>query len=748
MEAFGLLLPDHSPALARALHLPAMHRWGPAFAPLFLAVLAHHGRPIFPEAPRDRQIWKPFEAYDPHAAAEDIGAFLLNYFVDAWRDGPNLPECQAFQHHLAGLVALADQIGSMEAHFPLGRHVHDALMADSAARAQRAIAALRLDGSGIRAGLRNIDAATAFGWPQGSAPKPMQQRLRDLPVDARLVVLESETGSGKTEAAILRFQRLFAAGEVDSMYFAVPTRAAASALHARIDRAIRAMTAEEAVLAVPGYLRAGAASGRALPGFEVLWDDAPEEALRMARWAAETPRRFLASFVAVGTVDQVMLAGLRVKWAHFRTAALSRALLVIDEVHASERYMQAVLDGVLRTHLAGGGHALLMSATLGADARAKWLVGPRGKPDRAVAYPALSWREGKQERHLPLQHDGRSKTVAVSAQPVMAVTDAVARLAIDAAARGARVLVIRNTVNQVIATQQAIEALMPNAPLLHVNGVPAPHHGRFAAEDRLLLDQAVEAGFGKHAPLAPIIAVGSQTLEQSLDICADILISDLCPIDVLLQRIGRLHRHDRPRATGFETAPCVVLAPEALEPGAGLVRFGLGHHDGRGVYPDMTGLEAVRRLIAERPVWTIPRDNRDLVEAGTDPQALDALAARLGHGWTQDRLGLSGTNIAKDQHGRSVSIDRTIPFDNPQILFPDDEKILTRLGSDRFMVELGGAIGPFGHPVSRMTLPEHLMRAADPAEQPQVEQVEDGLLLRWGAHAIRYTRLGAIITQS
>ena len=63
-----------------------------------------------------------------------------------------------------------------------------------------------------------------------------------------------------------------------------------------------------------------------------------------------------------------MLAALQVKHAHLRGSALSRSLLVIDEVHASDTYMTAVIDRLLRGHLAAGGYALLMSATLGARA--------------------------------------------------------------------------------------------------------------------------------------------------------------------------------------------------------------------------------------------------------------------------------------------------------------------------------------------------------------------------------------------
>ena len=139
--------------------------------------------------------------------------------------------------------------------------------------------------------------------------------------------------------------------------------------------------------------------------------------------------------------------------------------------------------------------------------------------------------------------------------------------------------------------------------LFSCQGVAALHHGRFAAEDRNLLDAAVEEQVGANREGGGRVVIGTQTLEQSLDIDADLLITDLCPMDVLLQRIGRLHRHERPegRPAGFESAVCHVLLPDGddLSPllKRGSNRNGLG--PGSYVYEDLRILEATRRLVAE-----------------------------------------------------------------------------------------------------------------------------------------------------
>ena len=120
-------------------------------------------------------------------------------------------------------------------------------------------------------------------------------------------------------------------------------------------------------------MRAGDATGERLPNYEVWWDDHPDVRTEKRRWAAERAKRYLAAQIAVGTVDQAMMAVLQVKHAHMRAACLARNLLVVDEVHASDTYMSTILEHLLCAHLEAGGYAMLMSATLGSVARCRWL---------------------------------------------------------------------------------------------------------------------------------------------------------------------------------------------------------------------------------------------------------------------------------------------------------------------------------------------------------------------------------------
>ncbi len=228
----------------------------------------------------------------------------------------------------------------------------------------------------------------------------------------------------------------------------------------------------------------------------------------------------------------------------------------------------------------------------------------------------------------------------------------------------------------------------------------------------MLLDLAVEQAIGKESALGGRIVIGTQTLEQSLDLCADLLITDLCPMDVLLQRIGRLHRHRRPRPEGFAQARTIVLCPEGgLDPLTRRADNGLGAYQGgpslSGVYVDVPGLQATLDQIVAHPAWHIPAMNRALVEAATHPQALEPLAE--AHGWTAYRQRVVGKALAEMRTAGLVTLDRTLPFldhEHRVRCFPDDEKIRTRLGGEGVILNLPeDTIGAFGTPIRRLALP-------------------------------------------
>lgn len=706
------------------------------------ALFAHHGRPV----PIDPcHAFPVVEGYD--WLAEEA---LMGEALDAWfpLDPPSetLLKSHRALNFFAGLLALADWVGSDTDHFP---HLLDPAVpgyaATARARAEVAVRRLGLVDPAWPETPPSFEGITGFETPRGP-----QHLIEDLPLASPLMILEAETGSGKTEAALWHFARLRSAGHVDALYFAVPTRAAAGQLQRRVDEAMRRVGGPEAILAVPGLTRAGAAEGRRLPDFTVLWDDGPDYG---ARWAAAQSTRFLAAPVAVGTVDQVLMGGLKVKHAAMRAAALARSLLVIDEVHASDVYMNRIARGIVSDHVAIGGHALLMSATLGSTERAGWLDTDVDDIETAIdaPYPAL-WRGGCR---TPIRDDSLAsaqKRVIVELVPTMDAVTAAAS-AVEAAARGARVLVIRNSVKEAVATWRHLLALRPDL-CLSVAGAPALHHSRFAMEDRALLDTAIEAALGKGSAQGGLIAIGTQTLEQSLDIDADLLISDLCPMDVLLQRIGRLHRHGRTRPQGFDVATAKVMAPEAgLERLARGPAFenGLGSWEAaggviEGVYLDLRSVEATRRLVETGGPWSIPADNRRLVEAATHPDALVAIEAEMG--WETYTRRVLGKELAEMGHAGMLAFDRGRAFPTCKDYPNADETVQTRLGARGPLLDLpDGTTGPFGHNITQIAPPAHWCRGMTGEEKVTVAADGADLVLSVAERRFRYGRHGLARTE-
>lgn len=713
-----------SELVALQSHLPLSDfvAWGgeDVSCPLLFAALGHHGRPGNVDENRFmREIWRRRDDRDPANGLSELVSSARAWFPAAFiSSASSLPAEPVFQHAFAGLVMLADWIGS-DASADAFRYQRDEDPPDrmpfARERAARIIAALGLDATAARTSLG--EHAPAFQGVWSFAPCSAQQAMLDLdaqPSAGTLTLLESETGSGKTEAALAHYLRLFHSGRVEGLYFALPTRTAATQIHKRVVDAVEKAFPIEAsrpavVLAVPGYLRVDGIEGqRALAGFDVLWNDNRMRADRHRGWAAKHPKRYLAGAVVVGTIDQALLSTLQIDHAHLRSTALLRHLLVVDEVHASDAYGTRLLQDVLGAQLAAGGHALLLSATLGTAARAR-LFTPHGKPRMPppplaeamlAPYPALVTRAEADAIPTVVAIDAPaiSKQVTTDLQPWADEPSSIVTEALEAARAGARVLILRNTVSDCVATQVALEAVAgerERALLFQCRGVAAPHHARFARADRAALDVAIDEGFGKGRERAlGIIAVATQTVQQSLDLDADLLLTDLCPMDVLLQRIGRLHRHStRVRPAGYGEPRVVVLVPAERDLGT-LIRpkgEARGKHGFGTVYDDLRILEATWRLLETEQVLDIPAMNRRLVEQTTHPEALAAIVAERDGAWLAHQTKVEGVNSADRGLASLNVIRRDQPLGELSACFPDkqleDRRISTRLGEgDRRLV--------------------------------------------------------------
>jgi CRISPR-associated endonuclease/helicase Cas3 len=584
-------LPD---AVRSALRAEMINEWCDDPEGVLYAIFCHHGEPV--PGPRISactslltQQWAAISDYDPVSEIDDLTEMLLSVFPLASENAAPFPATTRFQHALAGLIMTADWMGSDARFHPLAG-------ADDRPQSARNL----------------LDATRWSGWHSGARPHALlgnyeargaQIAVLSLPLTERLVVIEAPTGSGKTEASVIWADRLAAADLVDGMYFAVPTRSAATELHARIAEMmgrVHPNLVGRVVRAVPGLLDTDHPMN--------VWDEPT-----MPTWALGSTRRVMGAPIAVGTIDQAMLSQLRTRHSWLRAWCLARQLLVIDEVHASDPYMSEIVTRLVDEHLALGGYALLMSATLGETLRAKLEHRPRVDISAASTRPYPQVSTFGTEIRVDVTRT-RTTDLIIETQ-----ADAATRV-IAAAAGGEAVLWVRSTVADALDDYRAFQT---------AGAVTMLHHSRYADIDRQYLDGQVLRVLGPNGQRSGIIIVGTQTLEQSLDIDADLLVTDAVPADVLLQRLGRLHRH-----RSGTTPTAIVLEPGNLNDRVTLAGRPLGA-PGYGwawVYNPL----AVRETIAwirNRGAVSVPGDVREMVELATHADHLEVRAKAYGERW-------------------------------------------------------------------------------------------------------------------
>ncbi|MYU53460.1 type I-E CRISPR-associated protein Cse1/CasA [Streptomyces sp. SID7805] len=428
-----------------------------------------------------------------------------------------------------------------------------------------------------------------FDLPDGAVIRPVQEAAvrmaRQLPAGG-LLIIEAPMGEGKTEAAFAAAEILAARTGAGGCLVALPTRATGDAMFPRLlnwlahlpsdgPRSVVLAHAKSALNEVwAGLMRAG---HRTIAAVEPDSPDAvppPGRAQRSSpaglhahQWLRGRKKALLASF-AVGTIDQVLFAGLKSRHLALRHLAVAGKVVIIDEVHAYDAYMNAYLDRVLEWLAAYRVPVVLLSATLPAGRRRELAAAYAGEADAGHA------RSGDDGDALDVPDDAYPLITAVApGAPVLAARPPAAsgrrtevalerlddelaslvRRLDDELRDGGCALVVRNTVDRVL---EAAERLRDH---FGADAVTVAH-SRFLAADRARKDTELRTRFGPggERPAGPHIVVASQVVEQSLDIDFDLLVTDLAPVDLVLQRMGRLHRHPRPRPVRLAQARCLV----------------------------------------------------------------------------------------------------------------------------------------------------------------------------------------------
>ena len=534
------------------------------------AVTGHHGQPPVGEGRAGGALKWHFPEHERASAWAFVQEMAQRFLTDRVRrhvasvDGDQFTRCsQQLSWWVAGLAVLADWLGSDARAFRYQARPGQGL--DAYWQASCAVADRTLRQSGVLPPV--LVPSPGFGelFPAIAVPSPLQHWASTVPLDRQpqLHLLEDVTGAGKTEAAVMLTQRLMATGAADGFFIGLPTMATANAMYTRIAQVYARLFDGVASLAL-AHGRKDLVEGFAASVLPPAWEEGDPQQLddsassRCARWLADHNKRALLAPAGVGTIDQALLAVLQAKHQSLRLLGLFRKVLVVDEVHACDAYMQRTLEALLEFHAAAGGSAILLSATLPQRMKSALLKAfARGAGHAAPAlvsarYPLVSsWPaqagHGQVDECPMATRPDVHRTVRVRYEHDLAAVLAAIQSAL---ARGHCVGWIRNTVSDVL---EARDLLSPHvaADKLTV------FHARFTLGDRLSTEGEVLAALGPGSTPATRqgrLLIASQVAEQSLDIDVDLLISDLAPIDRLIQRAGRLRRHAR-SADGQRLAP-------------------------------------------------------------------------------------------------------------------------------------------------------------------------------------------------
>ncbi len=615
-----------------------------SLGPLLRVGAGHHGT-LYPDEALsfdDAVLGKaPFSALVPALLDE-----LAHHFGPVPALPPDPPP--AFLLLTAGFVSVADWFGSNADTFPFAPGVQS--RADARAYVERhrrdETARKALRKAGLLASYRvPPDFASLFS-PEGERwqPRPgFQAAACALPfgqaAGPEIAVVEAPMGLGKTEIALLLAAGALRGGSAGGVYVALPTQATANALYGRVERfGARLVEGENLALVLahgaksyfPAYRALREATGRSL--YEKARrarpdDPAPPSEVVAPTWVQPSKRALLAP-LGLGTIDQALLGAMGVRHGFVRLFGLARKVVVLDEVHAYDVYMGAILEHLLAWLGALGAKVILLSATLPAGLRARLLAayGAAAAPP-SDAYPQLLHGVGTAPvTVLPDPEPEAARAVCVQVEPIETGADADARTRAGVAwvkaayAKGGCIAWIRNTVRE---AQQAAE-------MLRAAGVETSLlHARFARADRNEKEEKLLERFGGPAPDNPQrpaahVVVATQVAEQSVDVDFDAMLSDLAPIDLLLQRAGRLHRHSRPGRRHGHSAPILgVLLPDA--DGRRRLNFGASAY----VY-DADILARSAWLVRAYPCWTLPGACRTLVAELYDEDETGWTARKLG----------------------------------------------------------------------------------------------------------------------
>lgn len=395
-----------------------------------------------------------------------------------------------------------------------------------------------------------------FGFTPRSVQHTMSKAINDS-VDPGMIIIEAPMGIGKTEIALNAVEQLAKKTGRNQLFFGLPTQATANAMFNRVEKWLGNIAKQDGEDLQIKLMHGKAQFNeeyRNLPQAKDIEDQDSEGTVVVNSWFSG--KKSMLSDFTIGTIDHLLLMGLKQKHLMLRHLGLSGKIVVIDEVHAYDTYMNSYLERTIKWLGAYGVPVIALSATLPISRRNKLLTAyAEGKygsvnieaPDdweHTQAYPLLSILNGNKLSQTTDFDISNQKPRKVSVKRINLEDDALVKNIYQKIENGGVAGVIVNTVKRAQTLAELAKNYFPDVKILLL-------HSAFLATDRANLEEKLQKLIGKDGDRPErLIVFGTQVLEQSLDIDFDVLFTDIAPMDLLLQRTGRLHRHEirRPSA--------------------------------------------------------------------------------------------------------------------------------------------------------------------------------------------------------
>ena len=585
---------------------------------------------------------------------------LLQVLVDLYkapvveRLGHTTEEENALVTLLSGLVSAADWLGSMERFFPYATLPVDPVRYSERATKQARQALHKLGWIGWSPPTQ----AKSFTELFTLSPRPAQDAVIELAQHLHqpsLVIIEAPTGTGKTESALYLADHWARTCKQRGLYVAMPTMATSNQMFARVQEVLARRYPHSLVNTHLIHSQARWRKDMQDIRLETL-DERPEGTVAAMAWFLPHKRSLLAPF-GVGTVDQALLSVLQARHFFVRLFGLSHKTVIFDEVHAYDTYMSTIFQRLLSWLRAVGSSVIILSATLPARTRRELVqayVGHRATLPGQGTYPAITWATGDRSGVVPLAPPA-SRSIGITW--IAREPQAILSLLADQLREGGCAAVICNTVRRAQDVYRALReaAIVPEQDL-------TLFHARFPFAWRDEIEQRVLSRFGKQGDRPrKAIVVATQVIEQSLDLDFDLMVTDMAPIDLIVQRAGRLHRHDRPTRPPALALPRLTIAMPA--DAEDVPDFG----EDAWVYEPYVLLCSWLAL-KERSGITLPQDTEALIEAvyGEQNAGLADLASPALIAALERAQAAMDRNQQKEQHEAHRRL--IAPPSNPRLM--------------------------------------------------------------------------------